>query len=95
MEVGCDWTISYFDGDATRSVGPISSGASLSSLLDVGLNYLPDLDKAVARLGAVRVVADFVVFETDIPSQHGWEPKSGQYREIWRGQAVGERHRDM
>jgi len=43
------------------------------------------------RVGVVQLVAEFTLFETEIPCQHLWQPQRGsQYRELWQGLAVGE-----
>jgi hypothetical protein len=49
----------------------------------------PEAEGPASRWGTIQILADIVMFETDVPSQHGWNPEHGKYRELWRGVAVG------
>lgn len=88
MVVGCEWTLSYFRG-AERVVLRRSNGGSLGALNGNARHVVQGLQEIADTQGSLQLIAEFSVFETDIPPQHMWMPKKGKYRVLWKGVATG------
>ena len=59
-----------------------SSG--LGGSANIGTSFLHRSQGGIPQPGRKYVIeVEFVIFETDIPGQHLWSPKSGRYRELW------------
>jgi hypothetical protein len=56
----------------------------LGGAADIGTSYLHRKPDCIPQEGATYVIeATFIIFETDIPSQHMWMPEGGKYRQLW------------
>lgn len=82
MILGVETKLSIFSGEKRieHRIGlhsPPSFGGrtSIFAGLQKTANSQRDLD----------VVYHITIFETDIPVQHGWMPKSGRYKILWEG----------
>lgn len=88
MVIGCEWVLYYFEG-TEQIVVLRNMGGSLEALLGRGRMVDQGLDQVSESQRSLQLVAELTVFETDIPPQHMWDPKSGRYRPLWRGLAAG------
>jgi hypothetical protein len=87
MVVGCEWTLYYFRGEE-RVVLRRGVGGSLEGLTN-GSHVIQGLQEIVDVQASLQLIAELLIFETDIPSQHMWMPKNGKYRILWRGVVSG------
>jgi hypothetical protein len=56
----------------------------LGGSANIGTSFLNRSQGGIPQPGQKYVIeVEFVIFETDIPGQHLWSPKSGKYRELW------------
>jgi hypothetical protein len=87
MTVGIASSLFYFQGAEREKFG----GGSLCNGYHAGRMCRPDLELTAlaAAQGFVQFLEEMTVFETDLPSQHMWQPEKGRYRVLWRGVAVG------
>jgi hypothetical protein len=96
MSYGWKTQVYYRDGLQLVPVfGPGTLGNVKTNLPregQIGCTVLPrTLYTVRQRAGTLQLIAEFTLFETDIPCGHMWLPqRSSQYRELWRGLAVGE-----
>src|SRR5262249_17465088 len=65
-------------GDQKRLLGEFMGGPA--TIEDYRYTYAPSSLKP-DQVNVIEI--KFIIFETDIPSQHMWLPESGRYRELW------------
>ena len=87
MVVGCKWDLIYYFGSKRNSLAGAFSGVGM---LDGGqLANLFGIQGLANRQRTLQLIAELVLFETDVPAQHHWNPEEGRYRELWKGVATG------
>lgn len=59
-------------------------GGGLGGSANIGTSYLNRKLDGIPQQGQDYVIeVRFIIFETDIPTQHMWSPEGGKYRELW------------
>jgi hypothetical protein len=86
MTLGVKTRLYYHDGVRAIELG---TGVKDIGCLMCGGRVLHGVTDVMKRQGSAQVVVEFVIFETDIPGQHLWQPERGRYQELWRGLATG------
>jgi hypothetical protein len=82
MILGVETELSIFSGEKR-----IEHRVSLRSppSFGCGTSIFTGLQKTANSQGDLDVVYHITIFETDIPAQHEWMPKSGRYKILWEG----------
>ena len=88
MAVGLNSELYYFDGTQRVELRRGCTSWPEAVFAD-GRDVIQGLDEVLASQTSVQLIAELVIFETDIPPQHHWTPKDGRYRELWKGFATG------
>ena len=86
MSLGVRSRLFYYDGLEAVELG---RGLKGIGCLSCGGLVLHGVAEVMDRQGSAQVIEELVVFETDIPGQHLWQPERGKYQELWRGVATG------
>ncbi|MFQ5599566.1 MAG: hypothetical protein ACE5G2_03310 [Candidatus Krumholzibacteriia bacterium] len=86
MTLGVGSRLSYDDGAEVIELG---RGLRSIGCLSCGGRVLNGVTEVMDRQGSLQIIEELVLFETDIPDQHLWQPKRGRYQELWRGVATG------
>ena len=91
MIVGVKWGLYYYDGMARVALMENMIG-TVNVLDEARAQTFTGVNSVAARYGTVQLLAEIILFETDVPHQHMWHTyvKSDNYRELWKGLATGQ-----